>query len=76
MGDKKTVTNIVEKWTNVQNSTNFFTFHLQYFGMYLRAWNTQQSIAGEVGVDKKTLANIVEKFQERKNSTDLAGSSL
>ena len=34
-------------------------------GLYLRAWNTRESIADEMGVVKQTISNILSK-----NSTD------
>jgi DNA modification methylase len=56
----------VYNWTTTQRENAQKELERKALEMYLRAWNTQESIAEELGVTQQTVSNILTK-----NSTDV-----
>lgn len=67
-------TRTIARWTENQAKAQKEEQNRMIVDLYLKAWNTQQSIADILGVDKKTVSNIINKSVENmtnvKNSTN------
>jgi len=52
----------VYNWTKTQRENAKAELERKALEMYLRAWNTQESIANELNVTQQTMSNIITKF--------------
>jgi len=59
---------IVELWTKAKRGQQEEERNRKILELYLRAWNTQETIAGVFGVEQKTISNIINASKNAKIS--------
>jgi DNA modification methylase len=55
----------IERWTSTQAEAAKEERNRRIVDLYLKAWNTQESIADILGVDQATIGRLVENMQNR-----------